>query len=248
MSAGLRRRPRSERSGAGWAEPGLTVVRRLLSAAVLAALPLSLASAARAQPMLYPQSLPPGTVYIRLANALAGPVQVRTRFAGTVTLGTQADRISPYYVAGNVGGKPVELAVTGSARATAHVQPQSGTFVTVVLHATGTDVSAAMITDKPEYNQLKARLAFYNADDGCAAGSLTSEGRTVFQSVPAEGVQVRSLNPVSATVLAECRQERAEPLDLGKLQEGGLYSVWMMRPGGRLISFMSHDIIAPPQG
>jgi alginate O-acetyltransferase complex protein AlgF len=207
------------------------------------------AGTASAQPMLYAQRLPEGTVYIRLASALPAAAIVTTDFAGTVSLGNaEANRISPYFVAGSAGGKTVALKVAeGSKTATATIQPKSGTFITVVLHEKGNAVVGSIITDKPEYNQLKARMTFYNATDDCSTGSLSQGTRAVFPAVAADGVQAASLNPVSATVIAACGGDKAKPLDLGALEAGGLYSVWMMRLGGQLTSFMAHDTIAPPR-
>ena len=207
------------------------------------------AGTASAQPMLYAQRLPEGTVYIRLASALPGAATVTTDFAGAVSLGNaDANRISPYFVAGSAGGKTVALQVAeGSKTATATIQPKSGTFITVVLHEKGNGVVGSIITDKPEYNQLKARLTFYNATDDCSTGSLAQGSRAVFPAVAADAVQAASLNPVSATVVAACAGDKAKPLDLGTLEAGGLYSVWMMRLGGQLTSFLARDTIAPPR-
>ena len=204
---------------------------------------------ARAQPLLYSQRLPEGTVYIRLASALPTAATVTTDFAGTVELGnTDAARISPYFVAGTAGGKTVTMQVAaGGKTSTASIQPKSGTFITVVLGEKAGAVSAAIVTDHPEYNQLKARLSFYNATDDCAAASLTESGRAVFTGIAANAVQARSINPVAATVTAACGADKLKPLDLGKLNEGGLYSVWLMKPGGQPVTFMAHDTIAPPR-
>ncbi len=225
------------------------IVRPNLRGTLLALATTVAAGTASAQPMLYAQRLPEGTVYIRLASALPSAATVTTDFAGAVTLGnTDADRISPYFVAGSAGGKTVALQVAeGSKTATATIQPKSGTFITVVLHEKGNGVVGSIITDKPEYNQLKARLTFYNATDDCSTGSLSQGSRAVFPAVAADAVQAASLNPVSATVVAACAGDKAKPLDLGKLEAGGLYSVWMMRLGGQLTSFMAHDTIAPPR-
>ena len=207
------------------------------------------AGTASAQPMLYAQRLPEGTVYIRLASALPAAATVSTDFAGSVSLGnTDATRISPYFVAEKAGGKTVALQVAeGSKTVTATIQPKSGAFITVVLEEKGSGVTAAIVTDKPEYNQLKARLSFYNATDDCGGGSLAQGSRAVFSGLAPDTGQALSLNPVSATVVASCGSDKAKPLDLGKLEAGGLYSVWMMRLGGQLISFMAHDTIAPPR-
>ncbi len=205
----------------------------------------------RAQPLLYAQRLPEGTVYIRLANALPGAARVQTDFAGAVELGSDgADRISPYFVAGNAGGKTAALRVSeGGRTAEATVQPKTGTFVTVVLHDKADGVAAAVITDKPDYNQVKARLTFYNATADCAAGSLSEgSGRPVFTALPPDAAQARSINPVAATLTAACASGKAPALPLGQLEAGGLYSVWMMRLGGQVTAFAAHDTIAPPRG
>ena len=207
-------------------------------------------SVSHAQPMLYSQRLPEGTVYIRMASALPGAATIGTDFAGSVSLGnTEATRISPYFVAGDAGDKTVTLQVNeGGKTAAATIQPKSGTFITVVLEEKAGGVAAAIVVDHPEYNQLKARLAFYNAAADCPAGSLSEDGHPVFSDVAPAGVMVRSVNPAAATVVAACGTEKAKPLDLGKLDEGGLYSVWLMKPGGQLTAFMAHDTIAPPRG
>lgn len=225
------------------------ILRRIRAALFASTIVGASIGAAQAQPLLYSQRLPEGTVYIRLVSALPQAASIGTDFAGTVALGNaDADRVSPYYVAGNAGGKTVALQVAeGAKTATATIQPKSGTFITVILYEKGSGVAASIITDKPEYNQLKARLTFYNAVEDCTAGSLLDGGRPVFSAVPAESVQARSLNPVQATVTATCGNDKAKPLDLGKLNEGGLYSVYMMKLGGQLASFTAHDTIAPPR-
>lgn len=205
---------------------------------------------AQAQILLYAQRLPEGTVYIRLANALPDAASVQTDFAGKVALGAEgAARISPYYVAGTAGGKTVTLQVTEAGKTMpAKFEPKSGSFITVVLHRDGDAVTASIVTDKPEFNQLRARLSFYNATANCGAGSLAEgTGKAIFSGMAANSGQARSINPVEAKVTASCATGKAPVLDLGKLEAGGLYSVWMMQPGSALTSFVAHDTIAPPQ-
>jgi hypothetical protein len=219
-------------------------LRRCLLGAALAA-PL----AAHAQPMLYAQRLPEGTVYIRLANALPADASIGTDFAGTVKLGADgAARISPYYVAGSAGGKVVTLQVTqGGKTLPVTFTPKSGAFVTVVVQEKGGQPEAAVITDHPEYNQLKARLTFYNATPDCTGASLAQGSQAIFKGMAPDSVEARSINPVKATVVASCGGEHAKPLDLGELNAGGLYSVWLMRLGGEPTTFVAIDKIALPQ-
>lgn len=223
-----------------------TIGRVLVAAAAV----FGIAAPAQAQILLYAQRLPEGTVYIRLVNALPDAASIQTDFAGKVALAAEgAARISPYYVAGSAGGKTVTLQVTEGGKTTrAKFEPKSGSFITVVLHREGEAVTAAMVTDKPEFNQLRARLSFYNATATCGAGLLAEgAGKAIFSGMAANSGQARSINPVEAKVTASCATGKAPVLDLGKLEAGGLYSVWMMQPGSTLTSFVAHDTIAPPQ-
>ena len=136
-----------------------------------------------------------------------------------------------------------------AARSLPAFAPKSGTFVTVVLEKKGDGVAAVLIADKPEYNQLRARLSFYNATPDCAGATLAEgTGRAVFSGLAPGTGQARSINPAAAKVVASCAAGKAAALDLGKLDAGGLYTVWLMQPdGGAPISFMAHDTIAPPR-
>jgi hypothetical protein len=223
---------------------------RLIRFSLILATILGFTGPASAQILLYAQRLPAGTVYMRLVNALPGAASIGTEFAGKVDLGADGEkRVSPYFVSTSLGDKTVTLQVDeGGKPAAATFSPKSGSFVTVVLHRAGDKIVASVITDKPEYNQLRARLAFYNATADCAAGSLAeASGPDIFKGIAPDGVAARGINPVAAKVVAGCSSGKAPALDLGALQAGGLYTVWMMRPAGTLISFVAHDLIAPPR-
>ncbi len=225
-------------------------LRSTCAVIVTALLMLAGMTTVSAQILLYAQRLPEGTVYIRFANALPAAASLQTDFAGRVDLGADgAARISPYFVAETAGSKKLSVPVSADGKTTtATFTPKSGTFITVVLHPSADGVTAAIVTDKPEFNQLKARLTFYNATPDCAGGALAEgNGRAVFSAVPANAAQARSINPVSAVVTASCATGKVPPLDLGKLTEGGLYSVWMMQPADKLTAFLAHDTIAPPR-
>jgi hypothetical protein len=211
---------------------------------------LGLISPASAQVLLYAQHLPANTVYMRLVNALPGPASIQTDFAGKVTLGADGPaRVSPYFVSTTAGGKTVDLQVDeGGKTVTSTFQPKSGAFITVVLHREGDKIIASIITDKPEYNQLRARLAFYNATRDCPGGVLTqASGPSIFSNIAPDGAAARGINPVAAKVVAGCTAGKTPPLDLGQLDAGGLYTVWMMRPEGNLVAFVARDTIAPPR-
>ncbi len=222
---------------------------RVMRIGLVVAAMLGFVVPASAQILLYAQRLPAGTVYMRLVNALPGAASIQTDFAGRVDLGADgAARVSPYFVSTTLGDKLVTLGVEeGGKSAKPSFTPKSGSFVTVVLHRAGDKVVASVISDKPEYNQLRARLAFYNATD-CPAGMLAeASGPDIFKGIAPDAAAARGINPVAAKVVAGCATGKAPPLDLGELQAGGLYTVWMMKPEGTLMSFVAHDTIAPPR-
>ncbi|SHI90266.1 hypothetical protein SAMN02745194_01322 [Roseomonas rosea] len=223
---------------------------QLLQIGFVASLALAAGSgAAIAQPMLYEQRLPEGFAFVRIANGLPDSAVVRPDFGDAVTLGEGgADRVSPYYVAEDVARRPVKFQVTlGGATSEVQAPVAGGGLNTILLQREGDRVVATSITDKADYNQTRARVTFYNAVPGCAGGALALDpsGQSVFSGIAPNTGSTRSLNPTQAVVRASCATQRAAPLDLGRLQPGGLYSVWLMAPAGQPVSFIVHDRIAP---
>jgi len=207
------------------------------------------AGAAMAQPMLYEQRLPEGFAFVRIASALPAGATVRPDFGDPVTLGDAgADRVSPYYVAEDVAKRRVKFQVTsGGTTSEVEADVVGGGLNTVLLQREGDRVVATSIADKAEYNQTRARVTFYNAVPGCANGGLALDpsNQSVFNAVAPNTGATRSLNPTQAVVRASCGTQRAEALDLGRLNPGGLYSVWLMAPAGQPVSFLMQDRIAP---
>ncbi|WP_426957411.1 ABC transporter permease [Muricoccus radiodurans] len=220
-----------------------------LRAAMLGAALLlgGVAGPASAQPMLYEQRLPEGFAFIRIANALPEGATIRPDFRDPVTLGGNgAERVSPYYVAEDVANRPVKFQVTiGGTTTEVQTTVKGGGLNTVILQRRGNELVATSVEDQQEYNQTRARLTFYNAVAGCDGGALALDpsGQSVFSGVgPMQG-RTRSVAPAAAVVRPSCGNQRAANLDLGRLQAGGLYSVWLMAPQGQPTAFLVRDTI-----
>ncbi len=70
----------------------------------------------------------------------------------------------------------------------------------------------------------------------------------MFSAVTAVSMRTSSTNATaSAKVQAVCGAARAPVLDLGELNAGGLYTVWLMEPAGKPITFLAQDTIAAYQ-
>jgi hypothetical protein len=220
--------------------------RLLLGAALLTGLGLPQAQAQA--PMLYEQRLPDDTAFIRIINALPGDVTVKADFAPAFTQRSgDADRVGPYVPAEKVVGRESTLEIAqGGETAKASLSFKQG-YNTVILQRQDGKLTATNLADSLEFNQLRARLAFYNLIPGCADGSLTLQGsnQAVFTGVAPNTTKARSVNPTSASVQAACGGKPAPVQDLGKLDAGGQYSVWLMAPAGTPTTLLARDRIAP---
>ncbi|WP_376091489.1 ABC transporter permease [Roseomonas sp. CCTCC AB2023176] len=206
-----------------------------------------LAGPALAQPMLYEQRLPEGTGFVRLVNATAGQITVKPDYDEATTLGTSgAERVSPFYVSEGIAGRPVRLQVTAGGRTVpVEVRLQGSALNIVVIRGSGERMSADAFQVRQLYEQQRAVLAFVNAVPDCPNGTVAlANGQAVIQGVGAMTAQNRAVAPAAAVVRASCGTQSAPNLDLGRLQAGGLYSVWLMAPEGQPISFVARDTIA----
>ena len=219
----------------------------------LAAL-LVLAMPAAAQEALYGAQPPPGAAFVRFVNAAGGEVAVNPDFLPPLRLGvTVAERVGAYAVVDQVAKRSLDLSVqrgAHTAHATLSVAP--GGYVTVlVMPVPGGAVAAVPVVDSASYNQARARLAFYNAAAGCSGGglALAPSGPAVFADVAPGTAKSRSVSPVKASLRASCAGSAAAGseigLELNGMEAGGSYSVWLMRPDGAPIAFVTRDKTLP---
>ena len=220
------------------------IARRALLAAGLALA----ASPAMAQIALYADRLPDGFAYVRFANTTATALDLVPDFTDKMTVGTEGPkRISQYHVVEAVAGKTLTVAA-GGGRASFKLQP--GKFHTFLITQPGPLLAGTLVVDVTQYNQLRSKLSFYNAAPDCPQAGLVLEpkGESVFKAVAALAMQTRSINPVEeAKVHATCGAAKLATLDLGELNAGGLYTVWLVNEGGKPVTFLAMDGIAPYQ-
>lgn len=139
--------------------------------------------------------------------------------------------------------------ISGSQRAPIDVTVKPGEFVTVfaLLSAKG-ELSAKVVRELPEdFNALRASLAFYNLDSGCAQAGLKAAGRDVdvFTDVPTGVAKRRFVNPVALSVQLVCAgKPQGAPLALGTLAPGQRYSVFAVPAAGGTRTFVTNDALA----
>jgi hypothetical protein len=203
-----------------------------------------------AQESLYGALPPRDSAWLRFANALPGEASLQVDTKPAQRLGTAPQqRIGAYAVVEGVEGRQVALRLEAGvheARLSLAVKP--GASVTVLAQA-GTDGAPVLRawTDQTEFNQLRARLSFYNAVPGCEGGLLTlaENGAAVMKDVAPATAAVRSVNPVAAQLAAACGGRAPVPVTLAGLEAGSTYSIWLMPRGDGNQAFLAQDVVTP---
>lgn len=248
----LRTAPRAEVSGGLYTTCGNSRRNARLGAVSLGLIMAALlflvgGPSAVAQEMLYEDRLPDGFAYMRFVNVTPTNLALTPiGFADPLALGTSgADRVSAYYVVEKVAKRTLTVKLGPVGQASFELKP--GAFQTVFIERTGSAIGSRVVTDQMELSQTKARLSFYNDVPTCAASLyLEPKGQTVFKDVGPNLMRGRAVNPAeNPRVRANCGIENVASLDLGPLDAGGQYSIWLIAPMGSPIAFLSKNKIAP---
>jgi hypothetical protein len=220
-----------------------------LRATIVAVLIISSGATGHAQEALYGKQPPRGSAFVRLVNATPAAAIVTTDFQAETRLGAGAtDRIAPYAVVERAAERTLTFTVKeGGHEGHFTYKAAADGYVTIVMQQTPAGaVTFVPIVDQAEFNQTRARLAFYNAAPGCASAALALDpsGPAVFQDVASGATRSRTVNPVQATVRATCAGQPGPTLALGGMDLGASYSIWLMQPDGKAMLFMTPDVSA----
>jgi len=222
---------------------------KALGGAVLGVLLLGAHSEALAQAQVYDPVPPRGSAYLRIFNGLEAELQVRPDFLPAQRLGISPEqRVMPFTVVENVANRQLRVELQeGARRGTAALRVEAGSFVTLVVHrAADGGLAATPITDVPDFNRARARLAFYNAMPDCPAATLAllPSGPAVFDGVASLTTRARSVNPVAAETRASCGERAAAAVPLQGMEAGGMYSLWLIGGPRGPNAFLTRDVTA----
>lgn len=207
---------------------------------------LPLGQALAAEIPLYPTGPSEDSAFLRFFNAGEVPLELNAaNGAGLRLEGEQ--RASDFLTV--PAGKPIQgsLKQAGAEQAL-DVRVEPGEFATVVGLGDGQGLRLLTLREQPDdFNALKASLAFYSLDGGCANAGLQAAGRNVdiFKDVAEGSLQRRSINPLKLSVQLRCGGAAVgEPLDLGQLAAGQRYTLFLVpsAQGPRL--FQAQDNLA----
>lgn len=185
---------------------------------------------------LYPTGPAQDSAFIRFVNTGAAPLDViAAQDQPPLRLDDKqpASLFFPVQASDSIKG----TLVSGEHKLAMDVSIEPGEFATVVAlpQADGALKQVTVREQPDDFNGLKASLAFYNVDAGCADAALRPAGRNadLFKAVPVGGLQRRSINPVSLSVQLVCGGANVgAALDLGELKAGERYSVLLVPSAG----------------
>ncbi|MGO3742115.1 cell division protein FtsQ [Kerstersia sp.] len=173
--------------------------------------------------------------FLRFVNGSDATIRIASGNAGSA-MELAADEPASKFFAVRAG-QPLKGEIrAGDAVIPTQTTVQPGDFVSVIVtQAADGQPQATTITESPEdFNALKAAVAFYNLDPGCADAVVRVAGRdtALFSGTHEKNAPPRrQINPVPLSVQLVCAgQDTGAVLDLGKLQAGERYTLFLV-PG-----------------
>lgn len=201
----------------------------LLCTVCLLLFPLRSAMSAAADDVARLYALPPvGSAYVRVANPEQTPVEVSfgpDHSAEQISAPSQV--ATQYYVV--PGGKTPDLKLNGVSIANLPPAPADG-FLTVVFRraSNGAGILTPIPDEGGKADGLKAELVVYNLIEQCHGRVTLPNGKSVFTELIPDTRAARAINPVTATLTADCGGTPSAELVLPALAPGDRYSLFLM--------------------
>lgn len=171
---------------------------------------------------LYAEQPPAGSVFVRLLNPGA-PVQVAWANGKPAALPMGGNLATAYRVIDP--SKRPELLVNDKAVGIDKLA-MTASYATWVVSPAGSDITV-IVDESPPANALKVILRITNLVPDCQATLKTVEGALVVDGLPVWHSKARAINPVRATLVANCGAVVSAPLVLPAVQAGDRFSVFL---------------------
>lgn len=176
---------------------------------------------------LYAPKLPEGSAWLRVVNPADNVQQVRIGEGVAQALSAQSSVASPFQAVD--ARKPLRVSVDG--RELKDLKAPANAFVTLILDSDPAAAPRLVIDPPPRGKDLKAELNAYNLSNGCAQADIKlASGASVMSQIAAKGQAQRTINPVQATLIAQCGPGVSLPLKLEPFQAGERYSLFLVGP------------------
>lgn len=169
------------------------------------------------------------SAFIRFLNVTSANLLVRADGQTEVLTLTPESMMSPYLSAG--ARQPIKgVLELLEIKHPLDLQLEPSEFVTVLVQD---GMNTQIIREKVEdFNALKASVAFYNADPLCSSATVKVQNKetVVFENLKPGELVRKEINPIPLSLSLFCDEKQTgESLDLGRLQPGERYSLFVLQ-------------------
>ena len=195
---------------------------------------------------LYGPQPPADASYLRVFNASSQPARVALSGSAAAVSTLAPGAVSSYSVL--APGAAARVTVDGKTLAEAAASNASGDAVTLALRHDAQGWHATRSVGRyARADGLKATLHAFNFAPGCSAKiGLGAGGATVFAQIAGGAQDVRAINPVSASLVAQCGAAASAPLALPALSAGDSYSLFVTGDATKPVLSGARDVLAWP--
>ncbi|WP_442594328.1 cell division protein FtsQ [Parapusillimonas sp. JC17] len=180
---------------------------------------------------LYPTGPTEDAAFVRFVNAGLEKLDISAKGSGA-SVELRAPNMATSFLPVTAGRDITGKLVSAGFDQDIALKASAGEFITVVASA-GQEppFSLSILREQPEdFTAVKASVAFYNMNARCASASVQVAGRKVFlfESIAQDTASRRLVNPVKLAVELVCDGAAVgSPLDMGRLEAGARYSIFL---------------------
>ena len=222
---------------------------RALVIAVVCAILAGTSAARAAEPQLYPTGPKNGAAYIRFVNTAGEPLSITSRLA-RIDLPASGSRRATEFRAVVPEDNLAASSQEGGRTKMINLMLARNELVTVAIggSASGGPEAVVFRETPTDFNALKVSIALFNADSHCANGQLAAgkQNTPIISGVRPGALGRRSINPINVAISGNCgdTSETQLPVNLGELEAGERYSVFIFDDGNGVPQFLGiHDEI-----
>lgn len=217
----------------------------LPAAALLLAVSSAAFAAADDVASLYGPQPPADATFLRVLNTAKQPAKVV--LAGSEHAQVLAPGAATRFSVLNAGVPP-QVTVEGHAVDTAApVTTQDNAQTVALIHDAQGWHATRIASPQARVDGLKATLRVFNFVPGCSAKiAVDNNGPVVFPQVSAGQQQTRAINPVAASLVAQCGAASTRAVPLPSLAAGDTYSLFLTGDAGAPVLSGARDALAWP--
>jgi hypothetical protein len=185
---------------------------------------------ALAEPQLYETGPSEESSYVRFVNATENTIEIiSSNGSAKVELNAKADGRASRFFTVKAGSKLTANIQGKGSKSSVEVTGKPWEYITIAILPVGaSQFKSMLIRETPtDFNAMRASVALFNLDASCTA---TMQGgaqkSTILEGIKPFTVQRRLINPVNLSATVGCGGQNTK-VDLGQLEAGGRYSVFL---------------------